>query len=135
MTTAVSWIVNAGGDWSTAADWTGGVLPNSGDAVTISTTTVQSITHNSGSDIIDKLTVGQDLFSLGGGSLDILTSASFADGYTQTGGAQRDLDHRTREPVWRLVGGFHGVHRGRNDDLDGLHVRRRFAAHGGVGGQ
>ena len=85
--TTNSWNVNAGGDWATVANWSLGRLPNSGDAVAISTTDVQSITHDSGSDIIDKLTVGQDFFTLGGGSLDILDSASFADGYTQTGGA------------------------------------------------
>jgi fibronectin-binding autotransporter adhesin len=87
MTTAVSWIVNAGGDWSTAANWTGDALPNSSDVVTISTANVQSITHNSNTtEVIDKLTVGQDFFSLGGGGLDISTTASFADGYTQTAG-------------------------------------------------
>ena len=86
MTTTNNWKVDADGDWSTVADWSLGRLPNSGDAVTISTADVHSITHNGGSDTIDKLTVGADFFSLGGGSLDILTTASFADGYTQTGG-------------------------------------------------
>ena len=86
MTTANNWKVNADGDWSTAADWSLGFVPTSADTVTISTSTVHTITHNSGSDVIDKLTVGNDFFSLGGGSLDILTTASFADGYTQTGG-------------------------------------------------
>ena len=84
--TTNSWNVNASGDWATVADWSLGRLPNSGDGVEISTADVQAITHNSGSDIIDRLVVGQDFFSLGGGSLNILTSASFADGYTQTGG-------------------------------------------------
>jgi uncharacterized lipoprotein NlpE involved in copper resistance len=87
MTTTNNWKVNADGDWATVADWSLGRLPNSGDAVTISTANVHSITHNSGADIIDKLTVGKDFFTMGGGSLDILTTASFADGYTQTGGS------------------------------------------------
>jgi hypothetical protein len=81
-----SWNVNAGGDWATVANWSLARLPDSGDAVLISTADVQSVTHNSGSDIIDRLVVGQDFFSLGGGSLNILTTATFADGYTQTGG-------------------------------------------------
>lgn len=86
IVTTVSWNVNAGGDWETASNWSSGALPNSSDGVVISTADVQNITHNSGSDIIDKLEVGQDFFTLGGGSLDILTEATFADGYTQTGG-------------------------------------------------
>jgi hypothetical protein len=59
MTTTNNWKVNAGGDWATVADWSLGRLPNSGDVVTISTANVQAITHDSGSDIIDKLTVGR----------------------------------------------------------------------------
>jgi hypothetical protein len=81
-----TWKVDADGDWSTVADWSLGRLPASGDTVEISTTDVHTITHNSGSDTINKLVVGADFFSLGGGSLDILSTASFADGYTQNGG-------------------------------------------------
>ena len=84
--TADNWNVDADGDWSTAADWSTGKLPTSNNTVTISTTDVHTITHSTGSDTIDKLTVGQDFFDLSGGSLDILTTASFADGYTQTNG-------------------------------------------------
>jgi uncharacterized lipoprotein NlpE involved in copper resistance len=81
-----TWKVNADGDWATVADWSLGRLPDSADAVTISTTNIHYITHSTGSDIIDRLVVGADYFTLSGGSLDILTAASFADGYTQTGG-------------------------------------------------
>ena len=49
MTTTNNWKVDADGDWSTVADWSLGRLPNSGDAVTISTADVHSITHNGGS--------------------------------------------------------------------------------------
>ena len=86
MTTADNWNVDADGDWSNAANWSTGKLPTSNNTVTISTADVHTITHDSGSDVIDKLTVGQDFFQLNGGSLQILTTASFADGYTQNGG-------------------------------------------------
>ncbi len=86
MTTSVSWTVNADGDFDTAANWSTGAVPNSADVVTIATSTFHTITHNSGADTVDKLTVGNDLFELNGGSLNVLTAASFADGFEQTGG-------------------------------------------------
>jgi len=109
MTTTNDWKVNADGDWATAADWSLGRLPDSSDAVTISTANVHTITHDSGSDVIDKLTVGQDFFTMGGGSLDILTTASFADGYTQTGGTLTVGAVSVTGPLKLLGGGSEGA--------------------------
>ncbi len=86
MVTKVSWIATASGDWATAANWSGGAVPDSADAVVIATPTVQTITHDSGNDVVDSIDVGQDHFQLNGGSLEILTTGIFNDTYTQTGG-------------------------------------------------
>ncbi|MEJ0046596.1 MAG: hypothetical protein WDN04_11105 [Rhodospirillales bacterium] len=80
------WNVNASGDWSNVANWSLGALPNSNDAVVIKTASVQTITHSTGDDTINSLSVGKDHFVLSGGSLEILTKASFTFGFTQTGG-------------------------------------------------
>lgn len=82
----VSWTNQAGGDWSNAANWSSGTVPNSNDAVTINTTALETITHGTGSDTVYSLSVGNDIFVLSGGSLDILHGASFANGFEQTGG-------------------------------------------------
>jgi hypothetical protein len=81
-----SWVASAGGDFDTASNWSLGAVPDSNDKAVINTASVQSITHNAGSDIVGALSVGNDFFNMGGGSLDVLATASFADGYTQVGG-------------------------------------------------
>ncbi len=83
--TADNWVPNADGDWDTASNWSGGV-PTSSNAVTINTTSVHSITHSTGNDFANSLTVGDDQFALTGGTLTILTTASFGDGLSITGG-------------------------------------------------
>jgi hypothetical protein len=85
-TTAVSWTNGAGGDWATAANWSTGQVPNSNDAVTINTASLQTITYSTGNDTIYSLSVGNDIFDMSGGSLDILKNAGFSHGFIQTGG-------------------------------------------------
>ena len=86
MATSVTWTANADGNWDTAANWSTGTVPDSTDNVTISTSSFHTITHDTGADTVNQLTVGNDLFALGGGSLNVLTTASFADGFHQSGG-------------------------------------------------
>ena len=86
MATSVTWTVNADGDWATSANWSTGTVPDSTDNVTISTSSFHTITHDTGNDTINQLTVGNDLFVLSSGSLNVLTTASFADGFHQSGG-------------------------------------------------
>jgi hypothetical protein len=87
MSTTVTWTATSSGDWSDAANWSGDAVPNSNDNVTIATSSVQTITYDSGSDTINELSVGKDHFILAGGSLEILTTATFDDGFVQTGGS------------------------------------------------
>ena len=87
MPTTNSWKFNADGDWSTAADWSLGTVPDSNNDVVINTASIHTITHNSGNDTVNSLTVGNDHFVLGGGSLALVAGASFALDYTQVGGS------------------------------------------------
>jgi len=48
---------------------------------------VHTVTHSTGNDAVYSLTVGASThFTMSGGSLEILTTATFSDSYTQTGG-------------------------------------------------
>jgi hypothetical protein len=85
--TSDHWIGTASADWgASSADWSAG-FPTSDDNVVISTASVLTVSY-SGSDsfTVHSLTAGRDLFDMSGGSLAITTTASFADGFTQTGG-------------------------------------------------
>jgi hypothetical protein len=86
MSTTVTWTATSSGDWSNAANWSDDAVPNSNDNVTIATSSVQTITYDSGNDTINELSVGNDHFIMAGGSLEILTTATFNDGFIQTGG-------------------------------------------------
>ena len=75
----ITWKVNSGGNWSTAADWSRGGIPQAGDSVVISTAQI-TVTYDSASPSVSvaSLTVGDDNFDVpGGGTLSITTSASF----------------------------------------------------------
>jgi hypothetical protein len=85
MSTKITWTATSG-DWSDAANWSGGAVPDSNDAVVIATSAVQTITYDSGNDTIDSLSVGNDHFIMASGSLEVLTTAKFSDGFVQTGG-------------------------------------------------
>lgn len=85
--TTVTWNVDADGDWSDAGDWSTDALPDSENSVTIATADVHTITYSTGSTTVHALTVGaNDHFDMSGGSLDVLTTARFADSFTQSGG-------------------------------------------------
>ena len=79
----VTWVPNAGGDWDTPSDWSSGALPTSADNVIISTSTLQTITHQVGNDTVASLSVGNDVFDLDGGSLTVDGAVAMASGYIQ----------------------------------------------------
>lgn len=82
----ISWNVNADGDWATAADWSSGQLPNDADDVTIDTAGLHTVTHGAGTDLVRTLMVGNDDFTVSGGSLTINFTSSFANLLTVSGG-------------------------------------------------
>ncbi len=84
---SVSWNVDADGDWSTAANWSTKAVPTSASDVTINTVDLHTVTISGGANAVHSLTVGNDHFVMSGGSLEVLATASFANGFTQTGGA------------------------------------------------
>jgi hypothetical protein len=81
------WVGTAGADWgSSAANWSAG-LPNSNSNAVIDTTAVLTVSYGAADSFtVHSLTVGNDVFDMTGGSLTITTTASFAEGFTQTGG-------------------------------------------------
>jgi hypothetical protein len=86
--TTNKWIGTTSADWgANAANWSAG-LPKSNDNVVIRTAAVLTVSYSGGDDyIVNSLTVGKDFFAMSGGSLTILTIASFADDFIQTGGS------------------------------------------------
>ena len=82
-----NWIGAASADWgASAANWSAG-FPVAASNVRINTAKVLTVTF-SGIDhyTINSLTVGRDFFIMSGGNLTVKTTASFAHGFTQTGG-------------------------------------------------
>ena len=77
MTTFI-WNPNASGDWSDKNDWSPLGPPTAGSDVIISTLIYQTVTYSSGTETVNSLTVGNDLFQIDGGQLTIASAASFA---------------------------------------------------------
>ena len=100
------WIGGTSADWgASSANWSAG-FPNSNSNVVISTPTVLTVTYG-GSDnfTVHSLAVGKDFFDLEGSTLAITTTASFADGFTQTGGVLSAGGKVTVDGTGTLTGG------------------------------
>ncbi len=85
-TPTITWNLNADGNWATKADWTPQRLPNSTDDVSIDTADLHTVTHSTGVDTVNTLTVGNDDFVVSGGSLAINSTSGFANLLTVSGG-------------------------------------------------
>ena len=81
-----SWSIDADGDWSVAADWSLKHAPGASDDVVINTADSQTVTYSAGAATVNSLTVGNDGFTVSGGSL-TASAASFAHLLTITSGA------------------------------------------------
>ena len=87
---AISWKNNAGGNWNTGANWSSGTVPGSGDDVTVSTSSAQTITYGSGSDTILSLYFATaDTLAMSGGALSVLGNTSFYGNLAQSAGSLR----------------------------------------------
>lgn len=82
----IHWNQNADGDWATKADWTPHRLPTSTDDVSIDTASLHTVTHSTGADTVNTLTVGNDDFVVSGGSLAINSTSRFANLLAVSGG-------------------------------------------------
>jgi hypothetical protein len=87
MTTpTIIWNIDADGDWATSADWSPSRLPNDADDVSINTADRHTVTHSTGTDFVGTLTVGNDDFTVSGGSLTVNFTSSFAHKLAVSGG-------------------------------------------------
>jgi hypothetical protein len=82
----ISWKYNTDGNWSNAANWSGGVLPGAGDSVILDTLSYHTITFASITDQIASLSAVTDSVVVSSGSLGILGAASFGQNLTLNGG-------------------------------------------------
>ena len=103
--TTNSWNVNVDGDWTLAADWSPGTIPDSNNNVVINTASIHTITHNSGADTVTTLMVGNDHFVMNGGSLAFVASASFSLDYQQFGGTLNGAGIVSITGAGNLLGG------------------------------
>jgi len=82
----ISWKYNTDGNWSNAANWSGGVLPGAADTVVLDTLSAHTITFGSITATIGALSAITDTLRLSSGSLSILGTASFGQNLNANGG-------------------------------------------------
>ena len=81
----ISWTGTGNGDWTTAADWSGDVVPGAADDVTIAVPGV-TVTVSKGTQIVNSLTTTTSMLGVTGGTLEIENYASLYGSYAQSGG-------------------------------------------------
>ncbi len=84
--TTISWKHNTDGNWSNAANWSGGVLPGAGDTVVLNTLSYHTITFSSITATIGAISAITDTLALSSGTLSVLGAASFGQNLTTAGG-------------------------------------------------
>jgi hypothetical protein len=82
----VQWTSSSGGDWSQAADWSGGAVPGSGDDVQIEVANI-TVTVGSGTYSANSLTTSLSAFTIDGGTLDIASFANIGGAFLESSGA------------------------------------------------
>jgi len=82
----VIWTSSTSGNWTTAADWSGGAVPGAGDDVLINVPNV-TVTVNSGSLAVNSITTTSSILSVAAGAqLAIANGGVFGGNYQQSGG-------------------------------------------------
>ena len=73
LLSSVQWMNQAGGDWDTGSNWSGGFVPGASDDVTIDVSPGITVTHSQNDpDSVNSLTVSSaDTLSISNGSLSI----------------------------------------------------------------
>src|SRR5207245_6022841 len=101
----VQWINPNGGNWGTAANWSTGSVPGSGDDAVINTAAAATITIQAGDvELVNSLmTAANDALSLTGGALTVNASSTLSGPLAMTGGsltvaANASLAGRVRIP-------------------------------------
>jgi hypothetical protein len=88
----VTWINSGDGDWNVGSNWSSGAKPGTGDDVVIDSNV--KVTHSSGSDSVQSLSVKSGTLDLTGGSLDFSSSAT-VDGSLLIDGGMLNLTNKT----------------------------------------
>ncbi len=84
----ISW-VGGSGDWSTAANWSGGQLPGTNDDVMIASASSITVTHSSGAHVVRSVQ-SEEAFTLSGGTLTVSNTVRVDNApFTLSGGTLR----------------------------------------------
>lgn len=81
----VRWMNPAGGGWSVAANWDAGRVPGAADDVVIDLASI-TVTHASGTDAVNSLTVSNGTFNFSGGTLSVATTLQGNSTFNFSGG-------------------------------------------------
>jgi RHS repeat-associated protein len=81
----VTWVNASGGNWSTASNWSGGVVPGAGDDVVIDVSGNPTITFSSGADTVKSIASNSPLV-LSGGTLTVSSTVQVNNTFTINGG-------------------------------------------------
>jgi hypothetical protein len=81
----LDWTGTTSGNWTDAADWSGGAVPGPSDNVTIDVAGI-TVTVSTAGQAASSLTTSLSAFAVTGGELDIGNFASFGGSYAQSGG-------------------------------------------------
>src|ERR1035438_4929201 len=73
------------GDWNTATNWSGGVLPGTNDDVVIGPGPVITVTHASGTHAVKSIQ-SQQVLTLSGGSLRVSNTVQVNNAFVLSGG-------------------------------------------------
>ena len=81
----ITWVGAGNGDWTTGADWSGGMAPGPADDVTIAVPGA-TVTVSKGTQIVNSLTTTTSMLGVTGGTLEIDNYAGLYGSYMQSGG-------------------------------------------------
>jgi hypothetical protein len=107
LPSTVSWVNTAGGNWSTASNWSTGRLPGILDDVVIDVSGDVTITHSSGTDLVHSLT-SNDRLAVSGGYLNVADASTLNSTLTLSGGTLTGRGDLTINDVFTWTGGTMG---------------------------
>jgi len=85
LTKAVFWTLNQNGNWNTAANWSGRVVPGANDNVFINVAAAITVTHSSGTHTVKSLRCDEALV-LSGGTLSFAATSALNGPFNMSGG-------------------------------------------------
>ena len=83
--TQLSWNTSKSADWTTAADWTGGVVPGAADDVTIAVAGA-TVSVSTGQQAANSITTTSSVLSITGGTLAVGSAVNLHGAFAQSGG-------------------------------------------------